>query len=239
MKICLAQTKPVKGDVAANITNHVQLIQLAIQQGANTVLFPELSITGYEPTLAKALATTPGDSRFAIFQKISDTNNLTIIIGVPLQTTKGVTISLLLFQPRQQRESYAKQFLHPDEEPFFVSGKKQSYLVGESALAICYELSVPVHAENAYQSGAKIYLASVAKTAEGVDKARERLAAIAKQFSMTTLMVNCIGPCDGVICDGRSAVWNNNGQLLGQLPADKEGILVLDTATQDVLEKII
>lgn len=238
MKICLAQTKPVKGDVKANISHHVQLIRLALQQGADTIIFPELSITGYEPTLAKALATTPGDSRFSVFQNISDTNNLTIIIGVPLQTTEGITISLLLFQPHQQRERYAKQFLHPDEEPFFVSGQLKSYLHGDTALAICYELSVPEHAEKARESGAKLYLASVAKTAEGVNKATGRLAAIAKQYSMTALMVNCIGPCDGVICGGRSAAWDNKGNLLGQLPADKEGLLVLDTDTRDVLIKI-
>ena len=46
MKICVAQTKPVKGDVQKNIENHKKLINLAIADEANMIIFPELSITG-------------------------------------------------------------------------------------------------------------------------------------------------------------------------------------------------
>ncbi len=47
MKICVAQTRPVKGDIQTNIDNHKRLIDLAISNGADTIIFPELSITGY------------------------------------------------------------------------------------------------------------------------------------------------------------------------------------------------
>ncbi len=53
MKICVAQTRPVKGDIQGNIENHIKLIDLAVLNGADTIIFPELSITGYEPELAK------------------------------------------------------------------------------------------------------------------------------------------------------------------------------------------
>ena len=72
MRICLAQTQPITGNVEANIAAHLQLIDGAVAHQANLVLFPELSITGYEPTLAQDLATIPEDSRFAVFQKISN-----------------------------------------------------------------------------------------------------------------------------------------------------------------------
>ena len=52
MKICAAQTRPVKGNIQQNIENHKKLINLAVVNGADIIIFPELSITGYEPELA-------------------------------------------------------------------------------------------------------------------------------------------------------------------------------------------
>lgn len=43
------------GDMSANLTLHMDFMQHAREQGG-LLLFPELSLTGYEPTLAKALA---------------------------------------------------------------------------------------------------------------------------------------------------------------------------------------
>jgi predicted amidohydrolase len=49
MKICAAQTRPVRGDIQTNIDNHKKLIDLAVSNGADIIIFPELSLTGYEP----------------------------------------------------------------------------------------------------------------------------------------------------------------------------------------------
>ena len=75
MKIAVAQTRPVKGDIKANIEHHKKMINLAISHGADMIIFPELSITGYEPELAKELATNQDDSRFDELQQISDTQS--------------------------------------------------------------------------------------------------------------------------------------------------------------------
>ena len=57
MKLCIAQTTAAPGDVAINIANHCRWIERAIEHHADLIIFPELSLTGYEPTLAKTLAT--------------------------------------------------------------------------------------------------------------------------------------------------------------------------------------
>lgn len=57
MKICVAHTRPVAGDIQSNIESHKKLLDLAIAHAAGMVIFPELSLTGYEPKLAKELAT--------------------------------------------------------------------------------------------------------------------------------------------------------------------------------------
>ncbi|MBC7829966.1 MAG: carbon-nitrogen hydrolase family protein [Chitinophagaceae bacterium] len=238
MKICVAQARPIKGDIPANIENHKKLVQLAVFNKADIIIFPELSITGYEPELSKELATDADDTRFDEFQAISDDREITIGIGAPTKDSAGVCITMIIFQPHQSRQTYSKQYLHADEEEFFSSGKSSIGLVGTPkniAFAICYELSVPAHSENAFKSGAQIYIASVAKTAGGVEKAIKSLSDIANKYSMTVLMSNCVGQCEGSECGGKTSIWNDKGLLVGQLNDVCEGILIMNTDTQEMI----
>jgi predicted amidohydrolase len=62
-KIAAAQGVSVRGDIPRNITTHSTAIATAAMQGVSVLVFPELSLTGYEPDLAAELAMTPSDSR--------------------------------------------------------------------------------------------------------------------------------------------------------------------------------
>lgn len=235
MKIGIAQTKSIKGNIAANIETHQRLIELAISLKADAFFFPELSITGYEPELAKELATTQNDSRLDIFQQISDKNNIIIGLGLPTIAATKIRISMVIFEPKKQRKTYSKQQLHSDEFPYFENGIEQVLINLENtsiAPAICYESLQPEHAEKAHKIGANLYLASVAKPAKGVEKAYEHFPTIAKQFSMPVLMVNCVGFCDNFLSVGKSAVWTKKGELIAQLDDKSEGILIFDTETE-------
>ncbi len=240
MKISVAQTRPIKGDIEANILNHRRLIDLAIAEEVNMIIFPELSITGYEPELCQDLATTQDDTRFDIFQEISDNQHITIGIGVPTRIDTGIRISTVIFQPNQPRQTYSKQHLHSSETPFFVAGNHHTFLSNNQvALAICYELSIPEHSANAYQLGANVYIASTVNSYNGVDKDLNILANIAKNYSMTVLMANCIGQTGEYNCAGKSSVWNKKGMLMGQMNDKHEGILIFDTKTEISTEKLI
>lgn len=239
MKICVAQTNPVKGDIRSNIENHLALTEWALDQGTDFILFPELSLTGYEPELAQELAMDPMDKRLDVFQQVSDRHQVTLGLGMPLRGIKGIYISLIFFQPHLPSKVYSKQYLHQDEDPYFIPGTEQLYLTtGNHKISpsICYELSVPAHADQAFQNGASIYMASVAKSGPGVDKAALRLSEIARQYSMPVMMSNCVGYCDHFLAAGRSAVWNKKGELLGQLRDTQAGLLIYDTDTGGVLE---
>ena len=242
MKISVAQTRPVKADIQTNIDNHKKSIDLAVSNGADIIIFPELSLTGYEPKLSKELATNQDDSRFDVFQNISDTRQITIGVGAPIKNNGGTCISIILFQPHKARQLYSKKYLHPDEEEFFISGQSSVDLTinnSNIALAICYEISVPEHSENAFKNGAEIYIASVAKTVKGVEKAIKTLSDIANKYSMTVLMSNSVGLCDDGECAGKTSIWNNKGLLAAQLNDTNEGILIIDTDTQELIEKTI
>ncbi len=45
--VAIAQMDPVLGDLRKNIETHVSLAEKARKQGADVVVFPELSLTGY------------------------------------------------------------------------------------------------------------------------------------------------------------------------------------------------
>jgi predicted amidohydrolase len=242
MRLCAAQTQPVTANIQANIERHKELITLAASAGTDAIIFHELSLTGYEPTLAKDLACDPNDSRLKYFQRIADNLEIIIGVGVPTRNRTGNCISMILFQPHRHKRIYSKKYLHRDEEEFFVSGENFSVLkINDTTIApaICYEISVPEHAKDAHANGADFYIASVNKSVAGIDQAIVRLADIARSYSMTVLMSNCAGVCDGIDCAGKTSVWNNRGSLIGQLNDRCEGILILDTVTQEVIERRI
>jgi predicted amidohydrolase len=242
MKICIAQNKPVIGDIPQNIENHFKLLELTQPYGPEIVIFPELSIIGYEFESAVKLSTDINDSRFNPFQNYSDLHSMIIGIGVPIQEKEKVCISMILFQPNKNRELYSKKYLHPDETLHFTSGQTTIGLLGpeqEVALAICYEISVPAHARNVHKCGAKIYIASVAKFETGIEPALQRLSDIGNDFSLTVLMANSVGQCGENVCAGRSSIWDTNGLLLDQLHGTKEGILLIDTDTKKVINKTL
>lgn len=237
MKLAVVQIRSIAGDIPGNLAKHIDAVYRAVELGTELVLFPELSLTGYEPTLAQRLATQANDSCFDRLRTLSDSHAIVICSGMPLIVDTGVEIGMLLFQPGSPRQTYAKQFLHADELPYFVCGNGQTLLrKGGHTLApaICYESLQPQHAEAAVSLGADIYLASVAKSAAGVAKAYGYYPLIAKQHNMAVVMANCLGPCDNFIGAGRSAAWNSKGEFVGQLDDRLEGVLVFDTVTQEI-----
>lgn len=240
MKICIAQTKPIKGNVSANIEAHIRFIELALNLNSEAIFFPELSLTGYEPELAKKLATNQNDNRLNIFQETSDKNNIIIGLGLPTETESKIRISMIIFEPNKPRQTYSKQQLHSDEFPYFENGVRQVIIKTNDkniAPAICYESLQPAHSENAVKLGADVYLASVAKAANGVEKAFDHYPRVAKQYGMPVLMANCVGFCDDFLSVGKSAVWTKEGELVGQLDDKTEGILLFDTENEEIVKK--
>ncbi len=242
MKICIAQTKPLKGNVSANIEAHIKFIELALTFNAEAIFFPELSLTGYEPELAKSFATNLSDNRLNVFQQISDSTKIIIGLGLPTIAESQIRISMLIFEPNKPRQTYSKQQLHSDEFPFFENGASQVIIKMDTtniAPAICFESLQPTHAENAFRLGANVYLASVAKSKIGIAKAYEHYPKVAKQYTIPVLMANCIGFCDNFLSVGKSSVWTKEGKLAGQLDDKTEAILIFDTGTEQLTEKIM
>lgn len=235
MKLCAAQLAPIPDDVNANLGRHLACVAQAHRLQAKLIVFPELSLTGYEPALAQRLAMQVSDPRLDVLQRASDGSGIDICAGIPERTDAGIRISMVVFQPLRPRWSYSKRFLHADELPFFVPGERQHIIHSnghELAPAICYESLLPEHAGEAASLGAKVYLASVAKPQRGLDRALPHYAQMARQHGMAVLMANAVGPADNFVCAGRSGAWSSSGERLAQMDERGEGLVVLDVATR-------
>lgn len=242
MKISVAQTKPFKGNIQKNIETHKKLITMAIFYGVAVIIFPELSLTGYEPDLVNALATHQDDKIFDDFQELSNNNKIIIGVGMPTKSNLGILISMIIFQADKPRQTYSKQHLHEDEFPYFVHGTTEVMLNVNDikiAPAICYESLLDEHSEKAFKNGAQIYMTSVAKTENGIGKTNNYYPKIAKKYNMPILMSNCVGFCDNFESVGQSAIWNKQGIVIRKLDSIHEGILIFDTDTQVVIKEII
>ncbi|MCH2229266.1 MAG: carbon-nitrogen hydrolase family protein [Crocinitomicaceae bacterium] len=237
MKICSAQTKPIRGDIQKNVEQHLALINQAIKHKAEFIVFPELSITGYEPTLTDELATIPDDERFDVFQSKSDKNDIVISIGAPIKNDGGVSIGMITFRPKKPRKLYLKKHLFHTELKHFVTGNTETNIEIKNTtigLAICYEISVPEHQKVAFENGSEIYVAGIVETVEGIERAIDKMATTSKKYAMVSLIANCIGVSGKYDCGGKSSIWDANGDLQGQLSGTEIGVLIYDTDSKEV-----
>lgn len=237
MKISMAQTNSAAGDIESNINKHLEIIKLAVKAKSNLIIFPELSITGYEPALVDKLAFEVNDPRFNIFQQFADNYDITIGIGAPIRTSPGIKIGIIFFRPNENRMLYSKNYLHSDELEHFVPGDENPILQvfdKRIALAICYELTVDEHLARIKAGVPAIYIASVAKSPEGVNSVFGRLSKIALECSFPVLLCNCVGECEDFTGGGKSAVWDKNGQQIAELDNKEKGLLIYDTEKGEV-----
>ncbi len=238
MKLCAVQLASLKGDLPGNLQRHLVCIEQAAALGAELVVFPELSLTGYEPSLARQSALPVTSARLDPLQAACDRLGITVAVGLPLPTPDGIRIGMPVFCPDAPRQAYAKQRLHDDELPYFTPGHQALLLeVGEHrvAPAICYESMFMAHAAVARERGADLYLVSVAKTAKGIREGYAHYPEVARELGMPVLMANCVGPADTFIGAGGSAAWDSQGHLLASLDDHSEGLIVLDTRSASAI----
>ena len=242
MRIAVAQITPTKGNVSLNKKKHLHFIHVASQYKAKALFFPELSITGYEPTLAKKLNFTLNDPLLLDFKSTAKKLRMLVGMGAPVHNNAALFIGQIMFRSDGSVNYYAKRYLHPDEIPFFHSGQVSPLVTVKDlklGLAICYEISQDKHINDLFTQGVDIVVAPVAKSLAGITAAHKRLATIARKHSTPILMSNCVGPCDDFIAAGESAVWGHDGHLLQTLEDDEEGILILDTVSNSCQKIVI
>lgn len=231
LTLAAAQTTSIAGDVPGNIQGHLRFMQAAAEQGVQLLVFPELSLTGYEPALAAQLAITPEDVLLAPLREMAQELRMTAVVGMPIRLAPGtgVFIGALVLGADGSLAVYTKQHLHPGEEVAFVAGQGGAALEWADdriALAVCADFSHASHPRLAAEAGATVYAAGVLISEGGYATDSALLQGYAAEHRMLVLMANQGGPSGGYTCAGRSAIWSADGTLLADVPGIGEALVI-------------
>jgi predicted amidohydrolase len=241
-KIAAAQTTPLAGDVGANVAQHVRLAALAAEADARVLVFPELSLTGYEPGLARDLAFSDGDARLKPLVALARARSMTVIAGAPVTIGSGLHIGALIVGPDGALDVYTKHHLGafsagaavdgevpPPEDTVFDPGDRNPLvrLDGHTAaVAVCADTGRASHAQAAADRGAATYLASMFVIPSEFARETANLERYAARHSMAVVFANHGGPTGGLAAAGRSSIWSDRGELLARLDEAGAGVVV-------------
>ncbi|BBP77951.1 carbon-nitrogen hydrolase family protein [Pseudomonas gingeri] len=217
LTVAAAQSFSLAGDLPGNIRRHLRFMQQAAEQGVELLVFPELSLTGYERSLAGALAIAPDAAVLQPLRDLARELRLVTVVGMPIRLSAGgpVLIGALTFKADGSQQVYSKQHLHDGEEQAFAPGTGGATLsIGDDtvALSVCADFSHASHARHAAQSGANLYAAGVLITGNGYAPDTALLEGYAREHAMAVLMANHGGVTGGWESAGRSAIWAEDGQ---------------------------
>ena len=120
--IAAAQSGSRPGDLSWNIQHHLDFVEQAATQGVDLLMFPELSLTGYELPLVADLALSVDDALLHPFAVAAQEHQMGISIGLPLKADDNVRLSALTFLPDGTRIAYSKRNLFGPEKEIFTPG---------------------------------------------------------------------------------------------------------------------
>lgn len=240
--LAAAQTTPRRGDVDANLEGHIRLIHAAAEGQARVLVFPELSLTGYELDLADDLAFSENDPRLTPLIELASSYNMTLIVGAPVRIEPRLHIGAFILSPDRSVDLYTKHRLGaflPDASPgsivppaeatMFQPGHRNPLVRFDgntAAVAVCADIGRPSHAKEAADRGARNYLASMFVIPTDLEQESARLREYAVRHSMAVVFANFGGPTGGLPSAGSSAILSEKGELLAQLHATGAGIAI-------------
>jgi predicted amidohydrolase len=240
--IAAAQTVPVRGDVAANLAEHVRLARAAAGERAQVLVFPELSLTGYEIELAEKLAFSERDPRLGPLVEAAAGASMILVAGAPVRIGTRLHIGAFIISPGGRVGLYTKQrmgafsenarvdgIVPPAEATVFAPGDRNPLVRfggNTAAIAVCADIGRPAHAQDAAERGADTYLASMFVIPSEFDGDAAKLRGYAAQHAMTVVLANFGGATGGLAAAGRSGIWSAGGELLAQLPSSGAGVVI-------------
>ena len=229
-RIAATQIASVPGNVDRNVAVHAAAIAAAAQYDISALVFPELSLTGYEPELADGLAMTTDDDRLRPLLVLARQHRIDVVVGAPLRNETGQPfLGAILIRANAAASTYRKMHLGTSERPFFAPGDAplafpvSGHTVG---IAICADSSRATHPQGYADLGADVYAAGVFLNAEWYETDVPRLGDHAARGRMLVLMANHAASVGTRVSVGKSAVWAPGGSMLAQAEGTEDALVI-------------
>jgi predicted amidohydrolase len=222
LTIAAAQPVCVSHDVAANALVHAETIRAT---DARVVVFPELSLTGYE---LDAPAMTVDDPRLESIVAACAEMGAVALVGAPLvgvDGAEGPFIAMFAIDGDGVTVAYRKIWLGSTETERFMPGREPAVIEVDGwrlGLAICKDTGIPQHAADTAAQGIDAYVAGSVKTvAEGALQ-DVRAQRVATRHGIWVVVASGAGPLGGGYdpAAGRSGIWAPGGARVSQVGAE-------------------
>ncbi len=242
LRTAMAQVSPVLGDVERNVAVHVECIEEARRQGADLIVFPELSLTGYflRDMVPEVAITADGPE---MGQLLDAAGPCAVVCGFVEESPRHRYYNAALFAEAGQvvavhRKVYLPTYGLFDERRYFAAGQRfvafDTARFGRVGILICEDFW-HLSAVGIMQAEEVDLLICIANSpARGVDGPQIRTAetyeqlakAYAQLLGAVVVVVNRVGYEDGLCFWGHSTAVGPDGQLIAEGPLLDEAVTV-------------
>ena len=244
LTLALAQINTTLGDVHANLEKHLALVEQACAQGADLLVFPELSLTGYVlQDLAPAVALRPNRDDPVFCHLLDASQHIDLVVGFVDEDRRHRFFIAAAYLSRGQvlhvhHKVYLPTYGLFDEGRFFAWGdhvRAFNTRFGRFGMLICEDFW---HASPPYLlwlDGADVMLFTSASPGRGLNAAPQLESArwvehinraYASLFTSFVAHANRVGYEDGLHFWGGATLFDPNGELIAQGPYHEEALTV-------------
>ena len=245
LRIALAQMEPALGDLARNVALHGRLAREAARRGAQLIIFPELSLTGY---LLQDLVAEVGlrvDNPRPIRPLLEMSRRIALVVGL-VEETEGHRYhnAALYLENGRIRHVHRKVYLPTygmfDEGRYFAAGDRLEAFptsLGRMGMLICEDAWHPSTALVLAQDRADYLLVLSSSPTEGIDR-RTGLSSVSTWRNLMTVTsqlqtlfvawVNRVGFEDGINFAGGSCAVDPFGRTIAEAKLLEEDLVVCD-----------
>lgn len=243
MRVGLAQIKPHLGRVDLNIKKHIELIHRAQEEKVDLLVFPELSLTGYN-LLDLTYEMTRDPYSPDLQRMIQTTGKMDVVFGFVEQSPEYVIYNSTAYVTAQQiayvhRKLYLPTYGMFDEGRYFGKGETIRSIptrFGSVGIACCEDMWHPMVPYLLTQDGAHIIIAPANSPVKSMshrglgsrDSWYSILQACAILHGTYILFVNRVGSEDGITFFGGSAVIDPFGNIEAKAQLLEEDLLVVE-----------
>ena len=244
-KVALAQISCQQGDKAENLRKMERIVTKTKKHGADLVIFPELSSTGYvvRDQIYELAEKIPGPSTGTI-EKAAKKDGAYIIFGMPeLSEKTQATLynAAVLIGPEGLIGKYHKMYLPThsvfEEKRYFRPGYQIAALdtkLGKIGLIICYDIYFPEVTRLTRLEGAQLIVCISASP--GIRRTFFETLTAARAIENTAFLayVNLVGVEDGLQFGGGSRLVGPDGKVLVQAKYDEEDFVIGEVNYADI-----
>jgi NAD+ synthase (glutamine-hydrolysing) len=252
MRIAIAQQNYHIGNFDANLAKIRQGVQAARLEGADIVVFSELSVCGYPPRDFLEFRDFIRRSQEVIEALRADSHDIAIVVGAPTinPVTEGKDLfNSAYFIAEGEIKHIAHKALLPtydvfDEYRYFEPAKEfhtLHYKGYRIALTICEDIwnvgnenplytICPMDEMMPEQPQVMLNLSASPFSYVHSQERVHTLRANVERYKVPIFYVNCVGAQTELLFDGGSIVMNDSGTVVAELPFFVEGFGVYDLA---------